>query len=86
MTLDTHDRQIIGIKVLIRALDGPVKTSTVRNHIDGRPDSGEARQILDGLMCCGFLTRQKVRQVYVYTITDAGRDYVNNDAVRRMVE
>ena len=86
MTLDTHDRQIIGIKVLIRALDGPVKTSTVRNHIDGRPDSGEARQILDGLMCCGFLTRRKVRQVYVYTITDAGRDYVSNDAVRRMVE
>ena len=84
MTLDMYDREVISAKVMIRALDGPVKTSTIRNHIDGRADAKAAREILDDLAHCGFLTAEKVHQVYVYTITDKGREYANSEEVREV--
>lgn len=86
MTLDMYDREVIAVKAVIRALDGPIKVSTIRNHIDSRASAKESREILDHLARCGYLTSEKVHQVYVYTITDQGRAYANDEDVRRLVE
>lgn len=54
---------------------GKVKTSSIRNKIaPNRYSAEEARAVLDRMASSGYLEREKVGQVFVYTITNRGRE------------
>ena len=68
--------------VILTSKDGTVRTSSI-TRLMAHKDADLARVLLGRMVCEGLLAPPvKVRQVYVWTITDAGRAWAESQVVR----
>lgn len=68
--------------VILTSKDGTVRTSSI-TKLMAHKDAALARVLLGRMVCEGLLAPPvKVRQVYVWTITDAGRAWAESQVVR----
>lgn len=65
------------LRYAVKNTKGVVKTSTVTRHTATHKDAQEAREMLGRMVAAGYLTEpKKVGQVYVWNVTDKGREAV----------
>lgn len=65
------------IRYALKHTKGIVKTSTITRHVDTGMDASTARVVLASLVEEGYLTEpEKVGQVYVWRVTERGREAV----------
>ena len=67
---------------ILTSKDGTVRVSGI-TRLQAHKDADLARVLLGRMVCEGLLSPPvKVRQVYVWTITDQGRAWAESQAVR----
>lgn len=85
MTGDMHisgQHRRMASTAILTSKDGTIRTSSI-TKLMAHKDAELARLLLYRLRCEGYLTGPvKVRQVYVWTITDAGRAWAESQVVR----
>lgn len=58
------------------ALKKELKVSVLTNHLAVSMDKDQANAVLSGMVADGLVTRTKPRQVFVYVLTDKGREAI----------